>query len=84
MKDRMKKTIEITDKTNAVVIRGEVHVFHCTNKPVNCNLCSLRGYCAEHDGVFGHVCKRFKDWRPTIFKYGVFKKAKTERGKENE
>ena len=71
----MKRKIEITDKTNAIVIWGEVHVFHYTNKPVNCNHCSLRSYCANFNGIFGHVCKQFKDWWPTVFKYGVFKKA---------
>lgn len=74
----MKKTIEITDKTNAIVIFGEVHVFHYTNKPVSCNQCSLREYCSNFDGVFGHVCKQFKDFWPIAFKHGVFKKPTTQ------
>ena len=82
-KGRMKRTIEITNMTNAIVIWGNTFIFHYTNKPVNCNHCSLRGYCSDFNGVFGHLCEQFKDWRPA-FMYGVFKKAKTEGDKENE
>lgn len=77
----MKKTVRVTDKTNAVVIWGKVHVFHYTNKPVDCNHCSLRGYCATYDGVFGHVCKQFKFWWNT-YKNGFFKEYKGENSNE--
>lgn len=74
----MKKTLTVTKMTNAIIIWGEVHIFHYTNKQTNCTKCSLKGYCAEYDGVFGHVCDQFKDFWKQQYKYGYFKKERKE------